>query len=502
MLVVGIRLVGGRFHATPWGRFPNEGAVEWPPSPYRLFRALVSSWKVAHPRVGEDAVSALLKKLAAKPPSFYLPPASVGHTRHYMPPYSGNKNLIMDTFVLADRARAVRIVWPDLVLDPGEASLLRDLLGSLHYFGRSESWCEAFVEGGGGAKDVANCSPYEAGAGLHGNDMELVQVLVPTPGVTVKHLTETTSSMRKRGRLHPGGSEVRQYLRAPIVRNPVSAAQAEPMRAAQVVRYVVVDKVKPLVTESLIVADTMRRAAMGKFGDANGGAKSPVLSGKDESGTVLKGHLHASYLPTDEDGDGRIDHMTVVASEIDSGPKKELAALSSVNRLWSHSLEDKIHLAFEGHGKIEDFPNVKMFGESKRWRTATPLVLSRHMKLKKSAGRTIVKDSAGAQIRKELSLRYGLDQVRIEYTNPREPMLGFGIRPITSSDSAPEHDNSRESITGPRFRPFEFKRIRKHDKPGGGAYGLFLEFDRPIRGPLCLGYASHFGLGLFIPDRD
>lgn len=28
-----------------------------------------------------------------------------------------------------------------------------------------------------------------------------------------------------------------------------------------------------------------------------------------------------------------------------------------------------------------------------------------------------------------------------------------------------------------------------------------LEFDRDVAGPLCLGHASHFGLGLFLPGR-
>jgi len=28
-------------------------------------------------------------------------------------------------------------------------------------------------------------------------------------------------------------------------------------------------------------------------------------------------------------------------------------------------------------------------------------------------------------------------------------------------------------------------------------YGLVLRFEEPVAGPLCLGYASHFGLGMF-----
>ena len=37
----------GRYHANPWGRHVNEGAVELPPSPWRLLRAVRD---VAHPR--------------------------------------------------------------------------------------------------------------------------------------------------------------------------------------------------------------------------------------------------------------------------------------------------------------------------------------------------------------------------------------------------------------------------------------------------------------------
>jgi CRISPR-associated protein Csb2 len=36
-----LRFPGGRYHATPWGHHVNEGQVEWPPSPWRLLRALM-----------------------------------------------------------------------------------------------------------------------------------------------------------------------------------------------------------------------------------------------------------------------------------------------------------------------------------------------------------------------------------------------------------------------------------------------------------------------------
>ena len=44
MPIIKLNFPAGRMHATPWGRHVNEGAVEWPPSPWRILRALVATW--------------------------------------------------------------------------------------------------------------------------------------------------------------------------------------------------------------------------------------------------------------------------------------------------------------------------------------------------------------------------------------------------------------------------------------------------------------------------
>jgi CRISPR-associated protein Csb2 len=46
------------------------------------------------------------------------------------------------------------------------------------------------------------------------------------------------------------------------------------------------------------------------------------------------------------------------------------------------------------------------------------------------------------------------------------------------------------------------RRYVRHRTRGGTAFagvwtGLTVTFATPVEGPLCLGYASHFGLGLF-----
>ena len=87
MTTLALRFPAGRYHATPWGHHVNEGIVEWPPSPWRLLRALIS---VGYATLGWDdgvpeAACRLVSDLASVSPVYTLPSSGVGHSRHYMP---------------------------------------------------------------------------------------------------------------------------------------------------------------------------------------------------------------------------------------------------------------------------------------------------------------------------------------------------------------------------------------------------------------------------------
>src|SRR5438552_10974398 len=84
MLAIAINFPAGRYHATPWGKHVNEGVPEWPPSPWRLLRALVATWKRKCDHLTEQQVRRVLAPLL-EPPCFHLPPGRAAHTRHYMP---------------------------------------------------------------------------------------------------------------------------------------------------------------------------------------------------------------------------------------------------------------------------------------------------------------------------------------------------------------------------------------------------------------------------------
>ena len=49
------------------------------------------------------------------------------------------------------------------------------------------------------------------------------------------------------------------------------------------------------------------------------------------------------------------------------------------------------------------------------------------------------------------------------------------------------------------FRRFVVERSGSKKPPHRYPWALRISFDEPITGPLALGYASHFGLGIFVP---
>src|SRR5437867_3663314 len=77
-----LRFPGRRYHATPWGHHVNEGLIEWPPSPWRLLRALLATgytklgWPADGPRVGLRRVWLLRRHLCREWTALYRATAS------------------------------------------------------------------------------------------------------------------------------------------------------------------------------------------------------------------------------------------------------------------------------------------------------------------------------------------------------------------------------------------------------------------------------------------
>ena len=572
MIAISLRFLAGRYHATPWGRHVNEGAVEWPPSPWRILRALVATWKRTLPDIAESDVKPILETLAAEPPEFVLPPASPGNTRHYMPWFKNgpdDRTLVFDTFIVVARepnetgggwhAAPLLARWPNALLNDTQSQTLSRILANLNTLGRSESWCEATLlrEDAGTALDTSPerqrraCAPLDGKA--PGIDQEIVRTLCPDPNSAfcAEHVTDECEQtveiivQGKKGpktkkqkqnvrvpvydpnwhlcietlRLHdqkwsdPPGSRWVQYVRPrdcfkiePAVR-PRACSTAQP--GIHVVRYALDSTVLPFVTETLPLAEATRRALIFHLVNIRGREKyvgawsrqehrahrQPVplagaFSGKDADGRPLIGHGHAYYLPTDEDGDGRLDHLTVYAAG-GFGPD-ERRAFDRLRQLRTGRQGEARHplrLLLLGMGTLDEYRPGPV-GESKDWVSATPYIATRHAKTR---GRERI-DLASPQARAAFladDLREQIGSVRPDVASA---VGGASIEPLLECGAFKVAE---------RWRPIQFQRFRRKRGDDGGRRlsGAFrLTFPCPVAGPIALGWSSHFGMGLFVPE--
>jgi CRISPR-associated protein Csb2 len=213
---------------------------------------------------------------------------------------------------------------------------------------------------------------------------------------------------------------------------------------------------------------------------------SRVFSGKDETGQPLNSHDHAYYLPTAEHDASRLDHVTVYAAA--GFDPDELAALQAVRRLlWGEG--EPLQVRLVGLGRPADF-RCRLFGPARVWESATPFVVTRHPK--KRGRQKDPPNCHGLAGRPHFAARVLAEEGRRWLS--RQPLLADAAPPACA---LLEHGGRTHS-----FRPLQFRRGRH--KPGDNgakrATAAFrLEFDREVMGPLCLGHASHFGLGLFLP---
>ena len=491
MLVIKFTFTANRYHANQWGRHVNEGVLEWPPSPWRILRSVTATWRRTRPDFAPDRVIHMLEALASERPKFKLPVASTGHTRHYMPYNEGTRErtiLVIDSFVAVKPQDPLYALWPNAELTSQQRDDLDIILRNMPYLGRAESWVEAEL-----APDFpgeANSFSIETGAIPEG-DWEIVRTLTPRTPITLKDLEVETSDLRRNGRIDPEGAEWWAYVRR---RDCFTAFRRHAPRllergeGAQVVRFALAGKVLPMTFDTLRWGELARRSAMSQYGRNNNGEVSQALSGKDASGTPLKGHEHTFYLPTDEDGDGRLDHLAVWTPG--GLTAREFQAVVSINTLNPGDHREPLSLAYQSHGASVDFAGASpLFGISKRWRSLTPYVLTRHIKFRgprDENGRKAMTDGPKEQIVRETSFRWpdGPNLLRVEVRNQRD-----FIAPMIERMSS-------------GFRPFDFFRYKRGGgSNGGGVFNIEVEFDSPVRGPVVLGFACHQGLGMFVPDR-
>ncbi|MFA5028416.1 MAG: type I-U CRISPR-associated protein Csb2 [Candidatus Methylomirabilota bacterium] len=492
MLAIQLQFLAGRYHATPWGRNVNEGAVEWPPSPYRLARALVDICRRRRPEWPDERLEAALVPLAA-PVAFQLPAATAAHVRSFL---SSNtldpteKQKIVDAFVVLDPQSSVVAAF-DCEPDPTVRGDLAALLDEMSYLGRCESWVSARIVPMAG-RDGVNCLPAPAASGgpitnrvpvacvrLPEDYVDTTSSRVPgkrrasktgavRPMSWVGALSLSTTDLLDQGWSVPPAQRIVDYLLPEATfAPPCEVRQAQRSPQVSVARYALHSTVLPRTVETVPFAERIRVHLMGIHRRVVRGdlaAVSPRFSGKDRLGRPATGHAHAFILPLDEDGDGRIDHLEVrVGTPFE---QSELEALDRLRSVWQSDGRPDVELVLIG---LTRTPSARV---SKTWASATPFVTSRHYR----RGRGAYREWIGMEIRRECEI-HGL--------------------PAPAQIQWVDHASGR----GHALRWAEFVRSRKGKPPLRG-HGCILTFSEPARGPFALGALCHYGLGLFMPCNE
>lgn len=464
----------GRIHANPWERAVNEGATEWPPSPWRVLRALIATWHTRWPDLPAMVIDGILDALA-DPPSYSTPSTETGHTRHYLPDLAhrkaetGNTDLTLDPFLSVDKGAELLVRW-DADLDPEQREVLGKLAELVPYLGRSESVCEARLV----KEDIVPDESWWRPDATDG--ARRTRLLVPTRPLSRSVLEATTGGVRKQKRTLPLGTRWVNYAAGTPASTPRRAV-AEPAKDVTAVRFAVVGRAPLMLANAVLLADEAHRQ-VGKLLDE---AHIPDPHRKEIMGTdrAATNHRHAHWIPIDGAGDeaGFVRNMVIwVPGGLQTDEVRALLRLrgASGRRGGEDGYElrglPRVDLLFQAAGRIEEVAPELCGPAARRWRSATPYLPVRH-RAKNEAAEKFCTEDVTAELR---------------YRNRSDAVLAHVE--LARDMTAREVNQYRRYRTGEKL---------VKSRPG---IGLVLEFSEPVTGPLLLGKLSHFGFGRFAPD--
>lgn len=507
-LIIEHRFPLGRFHATRWKQNPFEDPYgEWPPSPWRLLRALAARWFQYARETGDvDAQRCdfLLLSLASSLPTFALPyttwrgpalkqyqPTSVEWTdaskaaAAYKKPQT---TLVEDHYRVLPPDEPLYWVWEHLDLDASHMELLDHLLERTLYFGRSESFCRLrrvkhLPEG-----ITPNCFLAKRGTGA------TPPVLAPILGYELKMATLlaiTDDKEHLKGRLVPPGTTwyYAQLPTRPPMATPTIPRSRYP-EGLHCVQFAVGGRIYPPLRHWVKLTErfrgrVIRHLALRLAPDSSGRydlltpeQKEAValITGKDGQGQPLRGHRHAFFLlyPDAEGLPTRLvvwRPVTYAADEIHALLKASERPLAWENnaRDWQVRL---VPLPFNTP------PPAGLLSSSQVWKSATPFTPPANRHRFRKNGRL----RSGESIERILS-------VLLRAENKPEPIK---VTPLGD-------EQDRAWVNLHETRSMRFSRQSNRTSWVRPGFRLCVTFSVPIQGPLLLGDSSHFGLGLFLP---
>lgn len=512
-LIIEQRFPSGRFHATRW----NQGAFgdaygEWPPSPWRLLRAMAARWfqyaretgatKESEAEQRETLLRPLLETLASSLPSFYLPPLTWRGPalKQYQPTNidwtdkskAAAGYMKPQTTLLEDHYRAVPPddplfwCWEAVDLQEPQKQLLDELLKRILYFGRAESFSRLQRVAALPASVAINCRLAERDAG----GMTPVLAHSPAQPLDLATLLAATDDKELAGRSIPPGTNwfYAQLPRRPVITTPVihRTSQAGEVKHLQ---FAIGGRVFPPSSHWVKITSRFRGRVIRSWIEANAPEargrydlltpeqkdRLSLITGKDRDGQPLRGHQHAYFLLLPEEN-GTPSRLVVWRSR--SFRPDEIDALLHASE-YKIAWEDGMP---EWWLRIVPLPQqtpipADFHKPAKFWESVTPFVMPAERRRFRKNGKERPGESVEQLLKKLLLteskllpdniivLEGGKDAAWIKLHETRN-------RRILRADN-------RTSWARPGFR-------------------VRMEFSQPVMGPFMLGDSCHFGLGLFM----
>lgn len=461
----------GRYHATSPGTTANEAKVEWPPSPWRILRAMVSVWKRRQPSLADAQVVPLLDQLAG-PCLFQLPTGARGHTRHYL---VGDETTFLTVDAFASVAKGAGLIawWPEAELTNEQRGIVGQLCAELTYLGRAESLCDARLLDHHEHTDIRpNSTPGNQSA-----SDQSIRLLTPERPLSLSDLCIEWSQLRGNAKTRSVTPPRAHYIDYTTPAADVSRTRSpspRPTAPVNAVRFALISSnpdrrdPRPRLSDTLTYTTALRAAAQSAFGSLNEKSASPALSGRNGD-QLNQGHDHAHYLAVSDHQD-RIEARKITSLVIwapGGFTKAELTALGSVHHL--HGFDhvpgfSSTSLLVTGFGDVTDVA-PELCNESRTFVSETASVPGRHPK-----GQRTWEEQLHLELTNALNDR-GLPTASID--------IGRRVRPFRTTRPSQGRNTAR----------------RGHPQP----FEVTLTFDVAQAGPITLGALSHFGLGLFRP---
>jgi CRISPR-associated protein Csb2 len=525
VLSITLRFPLGVYHAQAQSDF---SLAEWPPHPVRLIAALVAA---AHggPADDVDAARAAIDRVARAGAPLIVAPRKAGNAiaddgEHTVAQLRGASRWAPRNHELSElkkgisprdlgRGRAevhkvgvaigdlpVTFTWPDLELGVADEERLRRAADDVTFVGTSRSPVLASVTTTADTRQA----PFAAWRPIAGREAvaatEPVPVRVPDAG-TIAQL-DTWHARRSAPVLRSGAPTKAPLVVAPRLgsvveyshdRDPHTLPVLDPRHWGDMLVLSLSGATVPKAPASFALARAMRKALLDTYADpGQEGEAPPILRGR-------RGEPHAAFVPLSfvaapahgsvaaEHADGHVLGIAVLlphpsrVSDLDTQRDAVIsgAPIDAGTRVGGLlSLIGGARVLVPGVGAVEltsptgrpraTLQESRYRRASAYWTTITPLVHSRY------------------RTRKDAAALY--DQVAAECRDVGLPAPAeVSVRRTARLRGAPNHISAKglpASWTGPLKGP------QAH---------LDLSFERPIEGPVLLGRARHFGLGLCLP---